>query len=324
MLPLPGRTLDGVIAYRDIADTERMIAAAAEHRHAVVIGGGLLGLEAANGLRARGMAVTVIHLMPWLMERQLDRTAADLLKGALEARGLAFRLEAQTEEILGDETGRVRGVKLKSGETLPGRTRGDGGRHPAQHRARRKRRPALQSRHRRQRHAADLRSAHLRRGRVREPSRHGLRARRAAVRDGQGVRQPPGDVRHRPLRRLVRLDQAEGHRHRRLLRRRLHRRRRRRGDRAVRPRRGRLPQARDQERSTDRRRALRRHRRRRVVPQAGARRHQRRRTARPPDVRRGQSRRHRPPGRVQRRGDGRRHGSLRLQRRVQGQDRQAR
>jgi len=119
MLPLPGKDLEGVIAYRDIHDTERMIAAAARHRHAVVIGGGLLGLEAANGLRARGMDVVVVHLMPWLMERQLDRTAADLLRQALEARGLAFRLEAQTEAILGDDAGRVRAVKLKSGEELP-------------------------------------------------------------------------------------------------------------------------------------------------------------------------------------------------------------
>jgi len=112
MLPVSGAKLDGVLAYRDIHDTERMIAAAAEGRRAVVIGGGLLGLEAANGLRARGMHVTVVHLMPWLMERQLDRTAADLLKQALEARGLAFRLEAQTESILGDA--RVRAVRLRA------------------------------------------------------------------------------------------------------------------------------------------------------------------------------------------------------------------
>jgi nitrite reductase (NADH) large subunit len=69
-----------VISYRDIADTDEMIAAAATHKHAVVIGGGLLGLEAANGLKLRGMDVTVVHLMPWLMERQLDKTAADMLK----------------------------------------------------------------------------------------------------------------------------------------------------------------------------------------------------------------------------------------------------
>ena len=75
-----------MITYRDIADTEAMIEAAATHRHAVVIGGGLLGLEAANGLMRRGMDVTVVHLMPWLMERQLDQTAgadaAEVARGA--------------------------------------------------------------------------------------------------------------------------------------------------------------------------------------------------------------------------------------------------
>src|SRR4029450_3254014 len=89
ILPIPGKDLPGVITYRDIADTEAMIDAAKLYKHAVVIGGGLLGLEAANGLRARGMDVTVIHLMPWLMERQLDRTAAGLLQRSLEAKGLA-------------------------------------------------------------------------------------------------------------------------------------------------------------------------------------------------------------------------------------------
>ncbi|MEY3912109.1 MAG: hypothetical protein RL509_153, partial [Pseudomonadota bacterium] len=72
MLPIPGRDLDGVLAYRDIADTQAMMDAAREYQHAVVIGGGLLGLEAANGLMKRGMDVTVVHLSEWLMERQLD------------------------------------------------------------------------------------------------------------------------------------------------------------------------------------------------------------------------------------------------------------
>ena len=72
ILPVPGKDLDGVIAYRDIADTEMMIETAKTHQHAVVIGGGLLGLEAANGLMLRGMQVTVVHIAPWLMERQLE------------------------------------------------------------------------------------------------------------------------------------------------------------------------------------------------------------------------------------------------------------
>ena len=72
ILPVPGNRLEGVIAYRDIADTEMMMQTARTHSHAVVIGGGLLGLEAANGLRQRGMNVTVVHLADWLLERQLD------------------------------------------------------------------------------------------------------------------------------------------------------------------------------------------------------------------------------------------------------------
>ena len=86
VLHVPGADLDGVLTYRDIHDTQRMIEASATHRHAVVIGGGLLGLEAANGLKLRGMEVTVVHLMPWLMERQLDKTAAGLLQKTLEAK----------------------------------------------------------------------------------------------------------------------------------------------------------------------------------------------------------------------------------------------
>lgn len=119
ILPLPGRELEGVITYRDAHDTHRMIDAAARFSEAVVIGGGLLGLEAANGLKARGMQVTVVHLMPWLMERQLDRAAALLLQHSLEARGIRFRLEAKTDAILGDAGGRVCAVQLAEAELLP-------------------------------------------------------------------------------------------------------------------------------------------------------------------------------------------------------------
>ncbi|HEX6827976.1 MAG TPA: nitrite reductase large subunit NirB [Burkholderiales bacterium] len=119
ILPVPGKDLPGVISYRDIKDTEDMIAAAARHRHAVVIGAGLLGLEAANGLRLRGMEVTVVHLMPWIMERQLDRTAAAMLQKSLEAKGLRFLLEKQTSELVAGESGRVCAVRFKDGETIP-------------------------------------------------------------------------------------------------------------------------------------------------------------------------------------------------------------
>ena len=122
MPPLPGIQLPGVVAYRDIADTEAMIAAARDYRRAVVVGGGLLGLEAANGLRLRGMDVTVIHLAEWLMERQLDRTAGQMLQGALEAKGLKFLLETSTLEFVAGESGRVCAVQhrpAREPEALP-------------------------------------------------------------------------------------------------------------------------------------------------------------------------------------------------------------
>jgi nitrite reductase (NADH) large subunit len=117
VLPLPGKELPGVVTYRDIADVDKMISAARDFKHAIVIGGGLLGLEAAYGLQKRGMKVTVVHLLPTLMERQLDPAAGDLLRRSLEARGLEFRMPAQTKEIVGDE--RVRAVRFGDGTELP-------------------------------------------------------------------------------------------------------------------------------------------------------------------------------------------------------------
>jgi len=119
ILPIPGNDLPGVISYRDIADTDAMIDAAQRHRHAVVIGGGLLGLEAANGLKLRGMDVTVIHLADWLLERQLDETAGRMLQRSLEDRGLKFLLGKQTEMLIFGESGRVAAVRLKDGLELP-------------------------------------------------------------------------------------------------------------------------------------------------------------------------------------------------------------
>ena len=121
ILPVPGKDLEGVIAYRDIADTNAMIEAATTHKHAVVIGGGLLGLEAANGLMLRGMDVTVVHIMPWLMERQLDEVAGKLLQKSLEERGLKFLIGAQTQALLGDEpAGRAsKAVRFKDGSEVP-------------------------------------------------------------------------------------------------------------------------------------------------------------------------------------------------------------
>lgn len=117
IIPVPGKDLPGVIAFRDMDDVDAMLAAADAGGDAVVIGGGLLGLEAAHGLSLRGMKVTVIHLMPTLMERQLDEAAGWLLKNALEARGQTILTGADTAEIVGD--GKVEGVKLKDGTLIP-------------------------------------------------------------------------------------------------------------------------------------------------------------------------------------------------------------
>ena len=117
IIPVPGKDLPGVISFRDMADVDHMLEAAGKGGAAVVIGGGLLGLEAAHGLTLRGMKVTVIHLMPTLMERQLDEAAGWLLKSALEARGQVILTEANTAEIVGET--HVEGVLLKDGTLIP-------------------------------------------------------------------------------------------------------------------------------------------------------------------------------------------------------------
>ena len=119
ILPVPGKELQGVIAYRDIADTEAMIEAAKKYKHAVVIGGGLLGLEAANGLMRRGMNVTVVHVMPTLMERQLDTVAGKMLQKSLEDRGMQFLIGAQTQGLVGGDDGRVKAIQFKDGTEVP-------------------------------------------------------------------------------------------------------------------------------------------------------------------------------------------------------------
>lgn len=119
ILPVPGKDLAGVLAYRDIADTQAMIDAAATYQHAVVIGGGLLGLEAANGLMKRGMTVSVVHVGNTLMERQLDDVAGRMLQQTLQERGMNFLLNAQTQELVGGADGRVTAVKFKDGRTVP-------------------------------------------------------------------------------------------------------------------------------------------------------------------------------------------------------------
>lgn len=117
MIPLPGHDLDGVIAYRDLEDTERMMSLGPDNR-CVVIGGGLLGLEAAAGMAARGVDVTVVHIMGHLMERQLDEAAGYLLKKSLESKGIRICLNANSKEILGAD-GRVKALLLNDGTELP-------------------------------------------------------------------------------------------------------------------------------------------------------------------------------------------------------------
>lgn len=116
IIPVPGHDLPGVITFRDLDDVDKMLSAAGKGGHAVVIGGGLLGLEAAHGLHLQGMNVTVLHLMPTLMERQLDEAAGFLLKSELEQRGQTILTGADTAEILGDS--HVTGVKLKDGTEI--------------------------------------------------------------------------------------------------------------------------------------------------------------------------------------------------------------
>ncbi len=117
MIPLPGHDLEGVIAYRDLEDTERMMGLG-EGSKAVVIGGGLLGLEAAAGMHARGVDVTVVHLMGHLMERQLDEAAGYLLRKELVSRGMKVLCSSNSKEILG-ENGKVKALVLDNGTELP-------------------------------------------------------------------------------------------------------------------------------------------------------------------------------------------------------------
>jgi nitrite reductase (NADH) large subunit len=116
IIPVPGHTLPGVVGFRDLADVTTMLAAAVDGGQAIVIGGGLLGLEAANALQRRGMHVTVVHASNSLMNQQLDPPAAALLKTALEDKGLFFRMAAQTTQILGSR--RVEGVRFADGSEL--------------------------------------------------------------------------------------------------------------------------------------------------------------------------------------------------------------
>ncbi|TYP70765.1 nitrite reductase large subunit NirB [Paenibacillus methanolicus] len=116
MLPLPGSELPGVTAFRDIKDCNTMMEASKKFRRAAVIGGGLLGLEAARGLLNLGMEVDVIHINEYLMERQLDRESAIMLRTELEKQGMRFLLAKHTERIVGKK--RVEGLLFKDGSKI--------------------------------------------------------------------------------------------------------------------------------------------------------------------------------------------------------------
>lgn len=116
ILPIDGSRLEGVVGFRTIDDTEKMLEIAKTKKKAIVIGGGLLGLECARGLVDQGMDVTVVHLAEWLMEVQLDRKAGELLKVDLEKQGIKFELQANTQEIIGDE--HVEAIRLSDGRVL--------------------------------------------------------------------------------------------------------------------------------------------------------------------------------------------------------------
>ncbi len=116
IIPVPGHDKEGVIGFRDIKDVDTMLDAAKQYKKAVVIGGGLLGLEAANGLVINGMDVTVVHLGDTLMEMQMDAFSGEMLKASLEERGLKFRMNSSTVELTGEQ--RVSGLKFADGGEL--------------------------------------------------------------------------------------------------------------------------------------------------------------------------------------------------------------
>lgn len=116
MLPIPGNELDGVISFRDINDVTTMIETAKTHKKAVVIGGGLLGLEAANGLMIQGMDVTVVHRGHILMNMQLDQTASDMMRSELEHKGIHFLMDYDTAEFIGQD--RVEKVRFTDGSEI--------------------------------------------------------------------------------------------------------------------------------------------------------------------------------------------------------------
>ena len=211
---LPGMALPGVITFRDINDIWTIWHRAGAGDRVVVIGGGLLGLEAAYGLAKAGARVTVLHLMDRLMERQLDPQAARMLQRAVEAMGIEVVLNADTAEIA--RHGRVEGVDAEGRPHHRGRRRRGRDRHPPERRSRARRRHRGQSRHRGRRRARNGRRRHPRDRRMRRASRRLLRPGRAGARAGARAGRPARRAR-RALCRQRALDQSEGLRRQRVL-----------------------------------------------------------------------------------------------------------
>jgi nitrite reductase (NADH) large subunit len=113
-----GNDLDGVISFRDIFDVNKMLSYSQSHQKAVVLGGGLLGLEAANGLVLRGMDVTVIHNHTVLLNRQMDKSAGDLLQAELEQKGIKFKMAAKLQSLIGDDNQHIQAVHFEDGSQL--------------------------------------------------------------------------------------------------------------------------------------------------------------------------------------------------------------
>ena len=115
---IPGHHLEGVVSFRNILDVEKMLAYSRRHVNAVVLGGGLLGLEAANGLVKQGMSVTIIHNNDILLNRQLDKPAAQLLQSELEQKGLVFKMSARPKQLLGNHQEHIKSIQFEDGSEL--------------------------------------------------------------------------------------------------------------------------------------------------------------------------------------------------------------
>ena len=178
-LNVPGADLAGVHTFRDSRDVDLLLTLAAQKKRVVVVGGGLLGLEAAYGLAKAGAPVTLVHLMDRLMERQLDAPAAELLKSLVERKGIEDPAQRQYRAHPRRDARRRRRTGGRSPDS--GRRRDLRGRHPAEHRTGKGSRHCRQPRHRGRRPSADRRGGRICDRRMRRASRHLLRAGRAGL-----------------------------------------------------------------------------------------------------------------------------------------------